>query len=105
MGRTWICYSRSSACNKIILTSDCYTGPAEFVNYGETGYVFKSNDQKSFIENFEKLLSQKNYHKKKIIKNYKNTNLYTKKYFISEIKNFRLIFLLRYGTFPNFFYY
>ena len=56
------------------------------MNYGETGYVFKSNDQKSFIENFEKLLSQKNYHKKKIIKNYKNTNLYTKKYFISEIK-------------------
>ena len=56
------------------------------MNYGETGYVFKSNDQKSFIKNFEKLLKQKNYHKEKIIKNYKKTNLYTKKYFIKEIK-------------------
>ena len=76
----------AAACKKIILTSDCYTGPAEFVNYGETGYVFKSNDQKSFIKNFEKLFKQKNYHQTKIKKNYKKTKLYTKKNFIMEIK-------------------
>ncbi len=75
----------AAACKKIILTSDCYTGPAEFVNYGKTGYVFKSNNQKSFIKNFENLLKQNNLHKEKIKKNYKKTNLYTKKYFISEI--------------------
>ena len=75
----------AAACKKIILTSDCYTGPAEFVNYGKTGYVFKSNNQKSFIKNFENLLKQKNLHQEKIKKNYKKTNLYTKKYFISEI--------------------
>ena len=56
------------------------------MNYGKTGYVFKSNNKKSFIKNFEKLLKQKNYHKKKIEKNYKKTKLYTKKYFIKEIK-------------------
>ena len=75
----------AAACKKIILTSDCYTGPAEFVNYGKTGYVFKSNNQKSFIKNFENLLKQKNLHQEKIKKNYKKTNLYTKNYFISEI--------------------
>ena len=55
----------AAACNKIILTSDCYTGPAEFVNYGETGYVFKSNDQKSFIKNFEKTSKRKKLSQKK----------------------------------------
>jgi len=55
------------------------------VNYGKTGYVFKSNNKKSFIKNFENLLKQNNLHKEKIKKNYKKTNLYTKKYFISEI--------------------
>ena len=76
----------AAACKKIILTSDCYTGPAEFVNYGKTGYVFKSNNQKSFIKNFENLMKQKNLHKEKIKKNYNKTTLYTKKYFLSEIK-------------------
>ena len=55
------------------------------MNYGKTGYVFKSNNQKSFIKNFENLLKQNNLHKEKIKKNYKKTNFYKKKYFISEI--------------------
>ena len=53
-----------AACKKIILTSDCYTGPAEFLNYGKSGYVFKSNNEKSFINNFRKLLKKKNIIKK-----------------------------------------
>ena len=75
----------AAACKKIILTSDCYTGPSEFLNYGKSGYVFKSNDEKSFIKNFCKLLKEKKYHKKKISDNFKKTKLYTSNFFISEI--------------------
>ena len=76
----------AAACRKIILTSDCYTGPSEFLNHGKNGYVFKNNNQKSFIKNFKKLLKEKKYHKKKIFENYKKTKLYTCNYFSSEIK-------------------
>ena len=76
----------AAACKKIILTSDCYTGPSEFLNHGKNGYVFKTNDKKSFIKNFEKLLIEKKYHKKKIYENYKKTKFYTSNYFLSEIK-------------------
>ena len=75
----------AAACKKIILTSDCYTGPAEFLNYGKNGYIFKSNNHESFIRNFKKLLLNKKNHKKKIKESYKKTKLYTKKYFLSEI--------------------
>ncbi len=76
----------AAACKKIILTSDCYTGPSEFLNHGKNGYVFKNNNQKSFIKNFKRLLKEKKYHKKKIFENYKKTKLYTCNYFSSEIK-------------------
>ena len=76
----------AAACKKIILTSDCYTGPSEFLNHGKNGYVFKNNNQKSFKKNFKRLLKEKKYHKKKIFENYKKTKLYTCNYFSSEIK-------------------
>ena len=75
----------AAACKKIILTSNCYTGPAEFLNYGKNGYVFKNNNEKSFIRNFHKLLIDKRKHQNQITKNYKKTEYYTKKYFLSEI--------------------
>ena len=75
----------AAACKKIILTSDCYTGPAEFINYGKSGYIFKSDNQKSFIKNFDMLKKQKKKHMKKINESYKNTNLYTKEYFFSDM--------------------
>ena len=76
----------AAACRKIILTSDCYTGPSEFLNHGKNGYVFKNNDQKSFVKNFKKLLLEKKYHKKKINESFKSTQFYTPNYFLSEIK-------------------
>jgi glycosyltransferase involved in cell wall biosynthesis len=76
----------AAACKKIILTSDCYTGPAEFINYGKNGYVFKSNNQKSFIKNFDLLINQKKQHMNKINQSYNNTNLYTKEYFFLNMK-------------------
>tara|TARA_B100000029_G_scaffold513141_1_gene611799 strand:+ start:1232 stop:2371 length:1140 start_codon:yes stop_codon:yes gene_type:complete len=76
----------AAACKKIILTSDCYTGPSEFLNHGKSGYVFKNDDQKSFVKNFKKLLIEKKTHKKKISKSFINTKFYTPNYFLSEIK-------------------
>ncbi len=75
----------AAACKKIILTSNCYTGPAEFLDYGKNGYVFENNNEKSFIKNFHKLLTNKNKHQNKIIKNYQKTKYYTPKFFLSEI--------------------
>lgn len=75
----------AAACKKIILTSNCYTGPAEFLDYGKNGYVFKNNNKKSFIKNFHELLINKNKHQNKITKNYKKTKYYTKEFFLSEI--------------------
>ena len=76
----------AAACKKIILTSDCYTGPAEFINYGKNGYVFKSNNQKSFIKNFDLMINKKKEHINKINQSYNNTNLYTKEYFFSNVR-------------------
>ncbi len=75
----------AAACKKIILTSNCYTGPAEFLNYSKNGYIFESNNENSFIKNFNKLLINKNEHQKKIIKNFKKTNYYTQNFFLSEM--------------------
>ena len=75
----------AAACKKIILTSNCYTGPAEFLNYGKNGYIFKNNNEKSFIRNFHKLLIDKRKHQNQITENYKKTEYYTKKFFLSEI--------------------
>lgn len=77
----------AAACKKIILTSDCESGPAEFVGYGKTGFVFESNIQKSFIDKFNQLLDQQMYHKKMIEENYHNTKFYTKKYFLLKMNN------------------
>ena len=33
----------AAACKKIILTSNCYSGPSEFLNHGKNGYIFKNN--------------------------------------------------------------
>tara|TARA_B100001121_G_scaffold310234_1_gene340175 strand:+ start:1855 stop:2994 length:1140 start_codon:yes stop_codon:yes gene_type:complete len=76
----------AAACKKIILTSDCYTGPSEFVNNGKDGYVFKNNNKTSFLNKFKKLLIEKKNHKIKINNNFKRTKLYTSNFFSSEIR-------------------
>ena len=76
----------AAACKKIILTSDCYTGPSEFVNNGKDGYIFKNNNQKSFLNKFQKMLKEKKNHKIKINNNFKKTKFYTNNFYSSEIK-------------------
>tara|TARA_B100000902_G_scaffold385012_1_gene425866 strand:- start:9846 stop:10985 length:1140 start_codon:yes stop_codon:yes gene_type:complete len=76
----------AAACRKIILTSDCYTGPSEFLENGKNGYVFKNNNQKSFEKSFKKLLLEKKYHLKKINRSYGKTKFYSPEFFLKEIK-------------------
>lgn len=78
----------AASCKKIILTSDCYSGPSEFLNYNKDGYVFRNNNKESFISNFKKMIQEKHKHKKKINKNYKKIKLYTKKNFQLRIKKY-----------------
>ena len=75
----------ASACKKIVLCSDCYTGPSEFLDHGKIGYVFKSNNKYSFIKEFSDLLAEKKIHKDKIKKSFLKTKLYTNNYFFKQI--------------------
>lgn len=78
----------ASACKKIILTSNCYSGPAEFLKFGKNGYIFKNNNFKSFIYNFKKMIKEKKLHKKKIENSFKEVNLYTEKTFVENFKKY-----------------
>tara|TARA_B100000989_G_scaffold299017_1_gene291999 strand:+ start:28510 stop:29664 length:1155 start_codon:yes stop_codon:yes gene_type:complete len=75
----------AAACKKIILTSNCESGPAEFLNGRENGYIFKSNDKESFIKKFNLMIREKDKHFKKIQNNYIKSKKYTKKYFAKKI--------------------
>ena len=78
----------AAACKKIILTSDCYTGPSEFLNYKKNGYIFKNNNEKSFILNFKKMINETHTHKKKINNNYEKVKLFTQKEFKFKINKY-----------------
>ena len=41
--------------NKIIVSSDCPSGPKEILNNGLSGFLFNSNDENSFLEVFKEL--------------------------------------------------
>lgn len=76
----------AAACKKIILTSNCESGPAEFLENGKHGFVFINNNKESFEKNFIKLLLNKKNHKKIIKINYKKIGKYSKNYFVNIIK-------------------
>ena len=75
----------AAACNKIILTSNCKSGPEEFLRYGKNGYIFKNNNKKSFIKIFKNLLNEKKKHDLKIKNNLQTIKLYSKYKFYKDI--------------------
>ena len=82
----------AASCKKIILTSDCKSGPAEFLENGKYGFVFKSNNPRSFKEQFNSMINNKKEHRKMIKINYKKIKNYTKESFakkmLDEFKSF-----------------
>ena len=68
----------SGFCNKVVISSDCISGPKEFLMNGEAGYLFRNNNLNSFnmaIDNFLRD-THKNISIKKI-KIKRNTKKYT----------------------------
>ena len=62
--------------NKLIISSSCKTGPKEIINNNKNGYLYKSNNYKSLSTTLEKVNSNKEKNKKKII----NLNRYITKF-------------------------
>ena len=46
-------------CRKIVFSSNCLTGPREIIKNDHNGFLFESNNIKSFLENFDKLIKKK----------------------------------------------
>ena len=69
----------AAASNCTILSSDCPTGPAEFLDYGKGGYIFKVNSEEDLIKKLSLFIndSDENIKSKKIIAK-KKSKKYTK---------------------------
>ena len=70
-------------CRTGVFSSDCPTGPKEIIKNNFNGFLFKSNDIKSFLDNFEVLIQKKNnkeilLNNLKYIKRFTLFNHYTK---------------------------
>ncbi len=75
----------AAACKKIILTSNCESGPSEFLNNGRDGYIFLSNNKESFIKNFYRMIDNSKMHKIMIRKNHNKIQRYSREYFKNRI--------------------
>ena len=63
--------------NKIIVSSDCPSGPKEILNNGLSGFLFNSNDENSFLETFKEL---QNSSKKELKNKLINAKIMTKEF-------------------------
>lgn len=76
----------AASLKKIIISSDCPNGPKEFLEGGEAGYLFKSNNHNEFIKTFNKFIYDNNAIKNlKLNKAYLNSKDYT---IINHYNNF-----------------
>ena len=65
-------------CDTLIVSSDCPSGPKEFLSYGKGGFIFKNNSEDSLINSLESAIQCKSTIKKeKMINAKKNLKLYT----------------------------
>ncbi|WP_099340031.1 glycosyltransferase [Candidatus Fonsibacter ubiquis] len=69
----------SAATNTVIISSDCPSGPKEFIDNNSAGYLFKTNDQQNFLDTFDNFMTDS---KDKIIKKKisakRNANAFTR---------------------------
>ena len=82
----------SSALKKIVINSDCPSGPKEFFQKGKTGFLFKNDDHKSLTRTFDKFMESSKSKINFCIKhNYKKSLEYSE---IGHSKSFRKLFEL-----------
>ena len=48
----------SAFCNTLIISSDCKSGPKEFLNNGKAGYLFENNNINSLKNSFQNFLNE-----------------------------------------------
>ena len=77
----------SSALKKVVINSDCPSGPKEFFQQGKSGFLFKNDDHQSLIKTFDKFMHSKKSKINFCIKqNYKKSLEYSE---IEHSKSFR----------------
>tara|TARA_B100000795_G_scaffold255548_1_gene227274 strand:- start:143 stop:844 length:702 start_codon:yes stop_codon:yes gene_type:complete len=68
----------SGFCNKVVISSDCISGPKEFLMHGEAGYLFRNNNLSSFNKTIDNFLQDTRINiSSKKIKIKRNTKKYT----------------------------
>jgi len=78
----------AAVCRKIIISSDCETGPKEFIEEDKCGYLFKKNDVNSFVKKFQKYNNDTPDSKKtKLINALKKSKLFSKYYHFKKLDN------------------
>ena len=75
----------ASALKKIVINSNCPSGPKEFFKNGKTGFLFKNGSKQSLINTFNKFMITK---KEKI--NYYIDQNYKKSLEYSEIEHSKI---------------
>ena len=77
----------AAMCNLFVVSSNCKNGPSEFLNYGEGGILFESNNNGALNNALKKFLFEKNKKNKLLItkKNCKKYTLYTHFNYFKEI--------------------
>lgn len=72
----------AAACNKAILSSNCSSGPKEFLNNEERGYIYEKNNINDFKLSFLRIIGDTNKiaYKRKIYKAKNESRKYTKLY-------------------------
>ena len=78
----------SSCVGTPIISSDCPSGPKEFIGKNENGFIFKSNDEASFKKALDEfIISSKDNINKKLINAKKRSKLYTCFYNSKKLSN------------------
>ena len=71
-----------------IISSDCPSGPKEFIGKNENGFIFDSNDENSFKETLDNFLaSSKEKINKKLTSAKKKSRMYTCFYNSKKLSN------------------
>ena len=52
-GKTRFCLVEAAFANTTIISSNCNNGPAEILEKGKNGFLYKSNNKEDFLKIFE----------------------------------------------------